>query len=177
MAGEADFPPISNPYAAIAGQLSPYRIDPSVLKEESEFILPLGSEGKKSHGERLLWSTGTGYIGGLVLGSGWGVVEGISRSTELSSKLRLNSVLNSIGRRGPLLANGLGVVVLMYRMTDSAIIKARGNVDDEFNQVGSGALAGVLYRCTAGPRAMATGGILGLLAGGTFCLMKKTIFS
>ncbi|XP_065184488.1 uncharacterized protein LOC135815160 [Sycon ciliatum] len=173
---EPDFPTL-NPYANIAGSLSPYRIDPSVLKEESEYILPFGSDGKRGHSEKLLWATGSSYLSGLCVGSTWGIVEGIHRSGEMTAKLRANSVLNGIGRRGPLVANNIGVAVLLYRLIDSSIIKARGSTDDAYNQIGSGALAGIAFRSTAGPRAILVGGTLGLAIAATSFVISNRFMS
>ena len=47
---------------------------------------------------------------GLTIGGTWGLYEGLRNPDGRTMKLRLNSVLNGMTRRGPFLANSLGVV-------------------------------------------------------------------
>ena len=47
---------------------------------------------------------------GLTIGGTWGLYEGLRNPDGKTMKLRLNSVLNGMTRRGPFLANSLGVV-------------------------------------------------------------------
>lgn len=47
---------------------------------------------------------------GLASGGVWGVVEGLRHPDAVTPRLRFNSVLNSVTRRGPFLGNTWGVV-------------------------------------------------------------------
>ena len=47
---------------------------------------------------------------GLTIGGTWGLYEGLRNPDGRTMKLRLNSVLNGMTRRGPFLANSLGVL-------------------------------------------------------------------
>lgn len=47
---------------------------------------------------------------GLTFGGSWGLYEGLRNPDGKTMKLRLNSVLNGMTRRGPFMANSLGVV-------------------------------------------------------------------
>lgn len=77
-------------------------------------------------------------------------------------KLRLNSVLNSITRRGPFLGNSAGVIAMVYNGINSTIGHYRGK-HDSANSVAAGALSGMLFKSTRGVRPMMISG--GLVAG------------
>ena len=47
---------------------------------------------------------------GSGLGGVWGVYEGLRNPDAKTSRLKINSVLNACGRRGPFLGNSFGVV-------------------------------------------------------------------
>lgn len=77
-------------------------------------------------------------------------------------KLRLNSMLNSVTRRGPFLGNSAGVIALVYNGINSTIGHYRGK-HDSANSVAAGALSGMLFKSTKGVRPMMISG--GLVAG------------
>ena len=91
--------------------------------------------------------------------------EGLRKSAGESPKLRLNSVLNSVTRRGPFLGNSAGVVAICYNMTNSYIGYLRGK-NDAANTIAAGAISGMLFKCTRGLRPMMiSGGIVASVAG------------
>lgn len=91
------------------------------------------------------------------------MVEGFNRLPRGSPpKLRLNSVLNSVTRRGPFLGNSAGVIAMVYNGINSTIGYARGR-HDSANSVVAGALSGMLFKSTRGLRPMMISG--GLVAG------------
>lgn len=61
----------------------------------------------------------------LGTGGAWGMVEGLRRTApNAPPKIKLNSVLNAVTRRGPFLGNSAGVVALVYNgMFDSVMEK------------------------------------------------------
>jgi len=139
------------------GSLSPYlNIDPSYLSTDggAEFVFPSDSQKKRGWGEQMFSSIGTAYMAGISIGGIWGLQEGLRNPDGRTFKLRLNSVLNGCTRRGPFLANSLGVVALMYGCTNTAIEKLRG-AEDEYNSVAAALTTGALFKSTAGPRAIA----------------------
>ena len=76
----------------------------------------------------------------------------------------MNRVLNSMGSRGPGLANSLGCVAMMCSIFESLAYNVRGT-DDILNPAGAAALTGMLYKSTAGARVSAAAGLgLGALA-------------
>lgn len=45
---------------------------------------------------------------GITTGGAWGLLEGLRNPHGNTTKLRINSILNSCTRRGPFVGNGLG---------------------------------------------------------------------
>ena len=143
--------------------LSPYAInvDPSLWNHDDEFVFPTDSKKTRSWGEKMLYRTGVSYLTGISIGGSWGFYEGLTNPNGRTLKLRWNSVLNSCTRRGPFLANSLGVLALMYSCIDSVTIKLRGGEDDIYNSIGSAVLTGVVFKSTSGPRAILLAGAVG----------------
>ncbi|KAH9989819.1 Tim17-domain-containing protein [Russula vinacea] len=114
----------------------------------------------------LCYGTGTMYLGGLALGGAWGFREGASRPLAVSNaRLRINSVLNSVTRRGTFLGNSAGVLALGYNGINSTIDAIRGK-HDAFGSMVAGALTGALFKSTAGVKpALAAATIVSASAG------------
>lgn len=115
----------------------------------------------------LCYGTGVTYLAGLTLGGAWGLAEGLNKlPASAPPKLRLNSALNSITRRGPFLANSAGVIAMVYNGFNSLIGHYRGQ-HDALNSVVAGALSGALFKSTKGVRPMMiSSGIVAGAAGG-----------
>lgn len=91
--------------------------------------------------------------------------EGLRRSAGQAPKLRLNSTLNAITRRGPFLGNSAGVVAIVYNCINSYLGYVRGK-HGSANSVVAGTLSGMLFKSTRGLRPMMiSGGIVGSVAG------------
>ena len=91
------------------------------------------------------------------------MAEGLRRTpVSAPPKIRLNSVLNSITRRGPFLGNSAGIIAMCYNGINSTIGYYRGK-HDSANSVVAGALSGMLFKSTRGVRPMLISG--GLVAG------------
>ncbi|KAJ8653895.1 hypothetical protein O0I10_010462 [Lichtheimia ornata] len=116
----------------------------------------------------LCYGTGTTYLAGLTLGGAYGMAEGLKKSAQQgpqNMKVRLNTTLNTITRRGPGLGNAVGVIAMMYNGTTALIDYSRGK-HDIFSSIGGGAIAGAIFKSTAGPRVMAmSSGICAAVAG------------
>ncbi|KAK3067388.1 Mitochondrial import inner membrane translocase subunit tim23 [Teratosphaeriaceae sp. CCFEE 6253] len=123
----------------------------------------------------LCYGTGVSYLAALSLGGAWGLAEGLNRLPSTAPpKLRLNSALNAITRRGPFLGNSAGVVALMYNGLNSTIGYYRGK-HDSFNSVAAGTVSGMLFRSTRGVRPMMISGtIVGSIAG-SWALTRKLL--
>jgi mitochondrial import inner membrane translocase subunit TIM23 len=106
---------------------------------------------------------------GLAFGGVWGLREGATRPLAVSNaRLRINSILNSITRRGTFIGNSAGVLgawharlwtlfvsglngpillALVYNGINSSIDLFRGK-HDTLGSMGAGALTGLLYKST-----------------------------
>ena len=108
----------------------------------------------------LCYGTGMTYLGALGIGGVWGLAEGLRRSPSAAPpKLRLNSVLNAVTRRGPFLGNSAGVLAMGYNGLNSTIGYYRGR-HDPANSIVAGAMSGMLFRSTKGLRPMVTSGAM-----------------
>ncbi|EGS20614.1 uncharacterized protein CTHT_0024480 [Thermochaetoides thermophila DSM 1495] len=126
----------------------------------SQSVLP-----SRGFTDDLCYGTGTTYLIGLTIGGAWGLQEGLKRSVDQPPKLRLNSVLNSVTRRGPFLGNSAGVVAIVYNCINSYLGHLRGK-NDAANTILAGVLSGIIFKSTKGPRQMLiSGGIVGTVAG------------
>ncbi|MCJ1249962.1 Mitochondrial import inner membrane translocase subunit tim23 [Trapelia coarctata] len=124
----------------------------------------------------LCYGTGITYISALSLGGAWGLIEGLNRTpASAPPKLRLNSVLNSVTRRGPFLGNSAGVLALVYNLVNSAVGAARGK-SDAANSVVAGAVSGMLFKSTRGVRPMMISGGLVAGAAGAWAITRKALF-
>jgi import inner membrane translocase subunit TIM23 len=100
-------------------------------------------------------------ISGLSAGGVWGLAEGVGARSGDTFKLRLNSVLNSCTRRGPLIGNSTAVAgafpisivcadmsAMFYTTFSHAACSLRGGSDDVVNDIVAGGLAGALFKST-----------------------------
>lgn len=138
-------------------------LDDSTLSDlpGSRSVLP-----SRGWSDDLCYGTGVTYLSALLIGGTWGLAEGLNRLPSTAPpKLRLNSALNAITRRGPFLGNSAGVVAMMYNGVNSTIGYYRGK-HDSFNSVAAGAISGAVFRSTRGVRPMViSGGIVASIAG------------
>lgn len=144
-------------------------LDYLTLDDSALSDLPGGRSILPSRGwsDDLCYGTGVSYLAALSIGGTWGLVEGLNRLPPTAPpKLRLNSALNAITRRGPFLGNSAGVVALMYNGVNSTIGYYRGK-HDTMNSVAAGGISGMVFRSTRGVRPMLiSGGIVAGIAGG-----------
>ncbi|KAF9431196.1 Mitochondrial import inner membrane translocase subunit tim23 [Podila epigama] len=151
-----------HPLAGLGGGLDYLNLDDdaSLPGTSSSGILP-----SRGWSDDLTYGTGVAYLTGLSAGGAFGFYEGLRSSPSPAFKVRLNTVLNSMTRRGPFIGNSAGVMALMYNGINGAIARARGQYDP-VNSVAAGALTGALFKSTAGLRAAGSaGGVCAVLAG------------
>lgn len=173
--GSASLPDASqlHPLAGLNQQTLDYlSLDESTLSD-----LPGSRSALPSRGwsDDLCYGTGVTYLTALSIGGAWGLIEGLNRTpASAPPKLRLNSVLNSVTRRGPFLGNSAGVVAMVYNGFNSIIGHYRGK-HDSANSIVAGALSGMLFKSTRGLKPMAiSGGIVATIAG-TWAVRTRTI--
>ncbi|KAH0544925.1 hypothetical protein FGG08_001005 [Glutinoglossum americanum] len=148
--------------------LNQQTLDYLSLEESALSDLPGSRSALPSRGwsDDLCYGTGVTYLTALSLGGAWGLAEGLNRlPVSAPPKLRLNSVLNAVTRRGPFLGNSAGVIALVYNGMNSTIGHFRGK-HDAANSVLAGALSGMLFKSTRGLRPMLiSGGLVASAAG------------
>ncbi|KAI0565082.1 Tim17/Tim22/Tim23/Pmp24 [Gracilaria domingensis] len=125
---------------------------------------------KKGWGEQLTYLAGCSYLGGATLGGLYGLKTALAESSGRPFRLRLNAILNGVGKRGSLLANSAGVLALAFSLTESGLYTYRSE-DDMLNYALAGGVAGGMFRSTAGARAAAVSGLAGALVavGAVYC--------
>ncbi|PXF40078.1 Mitochondrial import inner membrane translocase subunit tim23 [Gracilariopsis chorda] len=134
-------------------------IDPTILQPRSAPRSPVdyvfaddyAATRKKAWGEQLTYLAGGSYLTGACVGGALGLRAALAESAGKSSRLRLNAVLNGVGRRAALLANTAGVLALAFSISESAIYNYTCQ-DDAVNYAAAGALAGALFKSTRGPK-------------------------
>ncbi|KAI9797929.1 MAG: Mitochondrial import inner membrane translocase subunit tim23 [Candelina submexicana] len=145
------------------------------LEESALSDLPGSQSALPSRGwsDDLCYGTGVTYLSALTIGGVWGLAEGLNRSPPSAPpKLKLNSVLNAVTRRGPFLGNSAGVLALVYNGINSSIGSYRGK-HDSVNSVVAGALSGMLFKSTRGIRPMVISGGLVASAAGAWAVRKS----
>lgn len=163
------------------------RLQPAALQGGLDFLQVEGSGGEGQGGmsggslapsrgwsDDLCYGTGTTYLAGLTLGGAFGMAEGLKKSVgSPNMKVRLNTTLNSITRRGPGVGNSLGVIAMVYNGATAVIDSARGE-HDVFNSIAGGAIAGAIFKSTAGPRVAAISAGVCAGVGGAWSLLVST---
>lgn len=165
---------LNDPALPDASQLHPLAglnqqtLDYLNLEESALSDLPGSRSALPSRGwsDDLCYGTGVTYLTALSIGGAWGMVEGLNRlPPSAPPKLRLNSVLNAVTRRGPFLGNSAGVLAMVYNGINSLIGHYRGK-HDAANSIAAGALSGMLFKSTRGLRPMMiSGGLVASTAG------------
>lgn len=133
----------------------------------------------------LCYGTGACYMSGLGIGGLLGMNEGFKnlpapsldakgKLTAAPFRLKLNTVLNNVTKRGPFIGNSAGVLALLYNIIDSSLDAYRGKHDD-INSIVSGALAGAIFKSTAGIKGVAYSSGLMSLAAAAWCGFKRSI--
>ncbi|EAU90199.1 mitochondrial import inner membrane translocase subunit tim23 [Coprinopsis cinerea okayama7 len=153
------------------------KLDYLLLDDEKTNELPGSGTAIPSRGwsDDLCYGTGTMYLSGLALGGIWGVREGARRPLAVSNaRLRINSILNSVTRRGTFIGNSAGVMALMYNGINSSIDAFRGK-HDTAGSMTAGALTGLLFKSTSGVRpAIVSASVVSGMAG-IWSLVKKSV--
>ncbi|RPD64257.1 mitochondrial import inner membrane translocase subunit tim23 [Lentinus tigrinus ALCF2SS1-7] len=153
------------------------KLDYLLLDDDKTTELPGAGTAIPSRGwsDDLCYGTGTMYLSGLALGGVWGLREGARRPLAVSNaRLRINSILNSVTRRGTFIGNSAGCLALVYNAFNSSIDQFRG-VHDTYGSMAAGALTGALYKSTAGVKpALAAATFISGLAG-VWSYVKRSI--
>ena len=76
--------------------------------KEPEYI-PYNARGRDVTG-RLFFNSGAFWLGGFTAGGIYGTYEGYTTAASPIAKIRFNSVMNAVSKRGSTLGNALGVL-------------------------------------------------------------------
>ncbi|CAB4255404.1 similar to Saccharomyces cerevisiae YNR017W TIM23 Essential component of the Translocase of the Inner Mitochondrial membrane (TIM23 complex) [Maudiozyma barnettii] len=141
--------------------------------EDEQLSTMEGSQGlipSRGWSDDLCYGTGAVYLLGLGLGGFSGFVQGVKAiPPNASGRLQLNTILNSVTKRGPFMGNSAGILALGYNIINSSIDAFRGK-HDVAGSVIAGGLTGALFRASRGPKQMAyasgiVAGVAGLWSG------------
>ncbi|KAJ7224468.1 Tim17/Tim22/Tim23/Pmp24 family-domain-containing protein [Mycena pura] len=153
------------------------KLDYLLLEDDKTNDIPGSNTAIPSRGwtDDLNYGTGTSYLSGLALGGAWGIREGATRPLAVSNtRLRINSILNAVTRRGTFIGNSAGVLALIYNGVNSSIDSLRGK-HDIFGSMGAGGITGALYKSTAGVKpALAAATFMSAVAG-IWSYVKKNV--
>ncbi|TKA25102.1 hypothetical protein B0A50_06167 [Salinomyces thailandicus] len=153
-------------------------LDYLTLDDSALSDLPGSRSALPSRGwsDDLCYGTGVTYLAALSMGGAWGLAEGLNRlPSSAPPKLRLNSALNAITRRGPFLGNSAGVVAMMYNGINSTFGYYRGQ-HDSLNSVAAGAVSGAIFRSTHGARPMLISSGICASVAGAWAVTRKLLF-
>lgn len=108
---------------------------------------------------RVCYGVGTTYLGGLAVGGTWGAIEGLLRNRHnlLTTRLRLNQLLNAVTSRGPFVGNNAALLALLYNGVHGAVISGGDGGHGVGTATVSAAVAGALFRASKGVRAAGRG--------------------
>lgn len=146
--------------------------------EEEQLSTMEGSQGlipSRGWTDDLCYGTGAVYLLGLGWGGLAGFIQGIGNIPPNSSgKLQLNTILNSVTKRGPHLGNSAGILAMSYNIVNSIIDSYRGK-HDYMGSITAGALTGAIFKSSKGLKSM--GYASGLMAGtcSIWCLIKSKL--
>lgn len=137
--------------------------------EDEQLSTMEGSQGlipSRGWSDDLCYGTGAVYLIGLGIGGFSGFLQGVKAiPPNASGKLQLNTILNSITKRGPFMGNSAGILALGYNIINSSIDAFRGK-HDIMGSIVAGGLTGALFKSSKGPKQMAyASGIVASVAG------------
>ncbi|OAY36467.1 mitochondrial import inner membrane translocase subunit TIM23-2 [Manihot esculenta] len=130
---------------------------------------------RRSWGENLTFYTGSAYISASIGGGSIGFFSALKSFEPTDTlKLKVNRILNSSGHSGRVWGNRIGVVGLIYAMTESGIV-AITDRDDVWTSMAAGLGTGAVCRAARGVRSAAVAGALGGVVAGAAVAGKQTL--
>lgn len=137
----------------LAGLGSEQQLDYLLLEDDKTNLEGGAVMGNRGFFDDVQAGTGTAYISGLFSGSALGAMGGLRKKGIVGGKLRWNAVLNGASMRGTYYGNTAGTLAFLYNVFNNIVPRARpDNKQDVYTSVASGALAGALFKSTAGLR-------------------------
>eukprot|EP00055_Hartaetosiga_balthica_P003072 m.6349 g.6349 ORF g.6349 m.6349 type:complete len:232 (+) comp2582_c0_seq1:150-845(+) len=151
-------------------------VDPNVLSQP-DFLFPSSASRPRSFFQRASYSTGAGYLSGLLLGGVFGVFEGLRNPAAVTNRIKVNTILNAVGKRGPFLGNTIATLSVMYHGVNYAAVQIRGGTDDHVNELASGLVTGAVFRAASGPRKALVGALTGIGMVITYYVGRKVLLN
>jgi hypothetical protein len=145
-----------------------------VPEPRTYLVRPLCCAPHYRHGRLILGEIHLAHVPylGLAIGGVWGLREGGTRKLAVASgRLRLNSILNSVTRRGSFMGNSAGALgmqrsskrahhiyqtcfkALIYNAVNSSIDSYRGT-HDQYGSMAAGGLTGALFKSSGSSSSM-----------------------
>lgn len=113
----------------------------------------------RQFGEKMTYSLGLSYGLGILAGGTYGLFHGLSRGGA-TTKLRVNSVLNSCSTKGPGLANQAAIMTMFYVGFNNFLGWVRGE-EDIYNSTAAGMISGALYKSSGSIKSLAKYSVAG----------------
>ncbi|CAG9467305.1 unnamed protein product [Pedinophyceae sp. YPF-701] len=177
-----------NPYDGMdTGGIGGIRAVQSVyaMPQSPQFLFDAEAKIKRrSWGDNLAYYTGVGYLSGWLGGGAFGAATGIASSPEPgmvdTNRLKINRFLNSTASRGTRAGNALGMVGMIFALSESGLFYVGENhvpVDypDALNTLAAGFLTGALFRAPRGPQLAAVAGGAGVAAAAALLAGRSVI--
>lgn len=116
--------------------------------------------------EKLFFNCGISFLGGLTLGGVYGAGEALRQTPGGASfRVKTNALMNGFGKRGSAAGNALGACAFIYttceQLADTLKVDQTLGGFSFVNPIAAGVSTGLLYKCTAGPRAVVLAGAIG----------------
>ena len=123
--------------------------------------------------ETLSATVGPSYVASFFIGGMYGIVKAPPlRKHRRTTKLLINSYINSVGKTSSKFGNNVGGAILMYIMVGKLMnfifLEEFEGVSVPMQNAVFGGLTGDLDKCTRGRRAMVLGSILGASVGSAY---------
>ena len=166
------------PFRPIIPDVSHIDMNKLSRQPEGPDFIPYNKRGRDIM-SRTFQFTGICWLGGFSAGGVLGFMEGWRKAVNPSLKIRINSVMNNISRRGSFLANNLAVVAFMHTFVtytcEEIDLPGRTGVDWS-TPVVSGFVTGGIFKSTQSVRACAVAATIGAVASTTYHYVGDTLY-
>jgi import inner membrane translocase subunit TIM23 len=148
----------------------------SSLRGQAPDYLAHNPRGRDYFG-RVFQNTGTCYGVGVVGGGLYGGLNGFRQAPKKKIRVRVNGLLNGLGKMGSRTGNMFGALGLIYTnwefIADTVEVDTYiGRIADTVVPITSGVATGMLYKCMAGPKTSVLAGVIG---GATMTVMHFVV--
>lgn len=154
-------------YKDLAERAQRYAYD-YIHTQTAEKFTAAGETGSRSFADRITNGVGWSFVLGSLAGGCMGSFQGFTHSLQFQqTKLKLNSMVNFVGRKGGQYGNLAGCVAVSYHLGRGLSTLVR-NDDSLLDSMYGGAFAGMIFNMRRGMRGILGGLILGSCCGGLY---------